>query len=283
MADLTEEERQRIYEEEKARHEARKRLEDEDMKSKKHKGRTGCLGFIGLVLVFLLSLSVWPIGIPLFFWWRYSAFKKRMGDIDPTEKERLLKNQRIKYFIVAGVLVLLMLIGSTTNTPKLDSPKTASGNSETSIQPVKTPVEPEYKWEYNSYMDDLSGKNVYQAMVKSNNSHSFGFPYQGDTYGTLILRKHPRYGKDIIFQIDRGQILCHTYSDCTVTIRFDEGKPITLTGNPPEDNSTTSVFLPYSRLFNSIKKSKKIVIGVNVYQEGNPSFTFETKKLDWGS
>ncbi len=136
-------------------------------------------------------------------------------------------------------------------------------------------------WQYSTNVDDLSGKEVYNAAIRSSNFQSFDFPYNGQTYGTLILRKHPRYGKDIIFQIDRGQILCHTYDSCPFTLRFDEGSPIKMTGNPSEDNSSDTAFLPYNRLFHKIKNSKKLVIGIPIYQEGVPTFVFDTKNLEW--
>jgi hypothetical protein len=136
-------------------------------------------------------------------------------------------------------------------------------------------------WEYSQSVDELSGKSAYNAQVRSSNFQSFGFPYNGETHGTLSLRKHPRYGKDLIFQVDQGQILCRSYSGCPISIRFDEGAVITVEGNPPEDNSSDTVFLPYSRFIKKIQKSKKIVIGMPVYQEGEPAFIFDTQYLKW--
>jgi hypothetical protein len=208
-----------------------------------------------------------------------------LGDADPIEKKRLLKEWKIKCFLVALIfavpVVMVKIIESKTSTSMIESSTTTSSQTITAAQPAPTSMEPEYKWEYTSVVDDLTGQNVYNAHLKSNNYHSFDFPYRGETYGTLILRKHPRYGKDVIFQIDRGQILCDTYSDCTVTIRFDKGKPFPITGTPPADNSSTSVFLPYNELLRSIKNSNKMVVGITVHQEGSRVFSFDTKKLDW--
>ena len=151
-----------------------------------------------------------------------------------------------------------------------------------SEEPVEKISEPK-NWGYSTEADEMTSKNTYTAVVTSNNLQEFDFPYNGGVSGHLTLRKHPRYGKDVIFSVDKGQILCHSYGDCSITVRFDKKPPITLAGNPPEDNSSTHVFLPYQRLFKLIKSSKIMLIEANFYQEGNRSFEFDTSKLSWSS
>jgi hypothetical protein len=59
MADMKPEEREKIFLEEKMRHEARKKLEIEEKNQKTKKGCLGCLGLIGfcLVVAFIIALS----------------------------------------------------------------------------------------------------------------------------------------------------------------------------------------------------------------------------------
>lgn len=140
---------------------------------------------------------------------------------------------------------------------------------------------PTANWQYSKELDLMADSNIYHAINNSENHVNLSFPYGGDTYGHLQLRKHPRYGKNIIFYIDRGQILCSAYSDCSIAIKFDKKPVITIQGNPPEDNSSEVVFLPYSRLFSSIKNSEKMLVEVKLFHEGTKTFSFNVKQLDW--
>ena len=136
-------------------------------------------------------------------------------------------------------------------------------------------------WEYEKTTDDMTSNNVYGATLKSTNFDELDFPYNGETRGYVYLRKHPRHGKDFVFIVDRGQLQCNAYGDCNVTIRFDEKAPIVVSGNPPEDHSSTAIFLPYSRFFRSIKGSSKITIETTFFNQGPRVFKFDSKGLNW--
>lgn len=124
------------------------------------------------------------------------------------------------------------------------------------------------KWRYNSYEDTMSSKSVLDASITSVNSFEFDFPYQGTQTATLTLRKHPRWGNDVIFSIEKGQILCSTY-ECPVRVRFDDSPPQTFSGNEPSDNSSEYVFIPgYPNFSKKLQKAKRVRIEVNVFQQG---------------
>jgi len=132
------------------------------------------------------------------------------------------------------------------------------------------------QWMYNSSAEGMSGKNVVTASVQSTNTISLGFPYEGAQRGMLTLRRHPRWGNDVIFRIQEGQILCHSYGDCRVNVKFDEGQVARYEGNPPEDNSSEVVFIPaYGAFRKKIPNAKKVMIEVSIYQAGNHIFEFD--------
>lgn len=143
------------------------------------------------------------------------------------------------------------------------------------------------QWRYASAEDGMSGKAQRNAYVTSTNTFQFDFPYNGTQRATLQIRKHPRYGNDVIFEIEKGQILCHSYS-CPVRIRFDDGAPRTYTGNEPADNSSTYVFIPgFADLTQRIARAKRMRVEVNVYQQGAIQAEFDVegfnpKKLSGG-
>ena len=81
--------------------------------------------------------------------------------------------------------------------------------------------------------------------------------------------------------IERGQILCRSYEDCNVLVRFDDQKPVTYSGVGPADGSSESVFIRnYSKFLTSLKKAKRVRISTNIYQEGAPVFEFDVSGFD---
>ena len=63
------------------------------------------------------------------------------------------------------------------------------------------------KWEYRDYEDKASGKTAFKASLLSENKINLSFPYSGSQNGTLSVRNHPRWGKNIFLKIEKGQIL----------------------------------------------------------------------------
>lgn len=136
-------------------------------------------------------------------------------------------------------------------------------------------------WTYHNKEDEMSGGKTYTASVISSNSVSFSFPYNGLQNGTLLLRNDPKYGKDIIFRIEKGQILCSSYDGCNVLIRFDDEKPVTYSANPPADNSSEVIFISnYTKFLNNLKNAKIVRISPTIYQEGSPVFEFNVSGFD---
>jgi hypothetical protein len=147
---------------------------------------------------------------------------------------------------------------------------------------IQQPIPKIETWSYNEYTDQLTNKLTKSASIKSNNYHVFDSPYRGQTFAVLQIRKHPKYGRDIIFTIDQGQFVCSVYSDCTVSIRFDENPPIEVLVDEPADNSHNIFFLRgYEKLLKKIKSSKKMYISATVFQNGAPVYEFNIENLEF--
>lgn len=132
------------------------------------------------------------------------------------------------------------------------------------------------QWRYDSSEEEMGGGSVRTATVDSKNAIDLDFPYAGSQHGRLSLRRHPRWGNDVIFRIERGQILCHSYGDCAIQVRFDDGKVLRYDGNPPEDNSSEVVFIPaFSTFMKQLPRAKVVKIEVSIYQAGNQVFEFD--------
>ena len=132
------------------------------------------------------------------------------------------------------------------------------------------------KWVYSSYPDGLTLNETYLAKVTSENQVSLGFPYRGAQNARLRLRTHPRYGKNVFLSIVKGQILVNSYNHKTITMVFDDGKPVTFRVTEPNDGSNETVFFSdYSRFVGYMLKAKTVRIAVPIYQNGAPVFTFD--------
>jgi hypothetical protein len=157
---------------------------------------------------------------------------------------------------------------------------TSSRGSVTSTSEPKLP--PPSPWSYREHTDDLSGKPTYDAFVSSSNTIDLSFPYQGKQHATLRLRRHPRYGSDVILSIERGQFLCGI-DECGVLVRFDDNPPEMFSAVGPADHSTESLFIRnYARFVDRLKKSKEVRLAAKLYQAGQPTFEFNVAGFEGG-
>lgn len=181
------------------------------------------------------------------------------------------KKSRLKIFLFAFcvLVVILYLYGK-------DSSTTSSSSSSVSAPPKAK------EWSYSESIDSVSGKSLSSAIIKSDNQFELEFPYNGGTIGTLQIRQHPRFGKDVIFYVNKGQILCSSYDGCYVTIKFDDKPAYKVKATEPADHSSDTLFLNgYAGLLKNIKSSKKMIVEVTFYQSGNKAFEFNIENLKW--
>ena len=90
-----------------------------------------------------------------------------------------------------------------------------------------------------------------------------------------------RYGKDVIVEIDKGQILCRSYEPCEIMVRFDDKPARKFNGTPPADHSANIVFLSgYARFLAEAKAAHTIMVELPIYQDGNRVWMFAADNLD---
>lgn len=118
------------------------------------------------------------------------------------------------------------------------------------------------------------------ATLLSDNRLTFGFPYQtSDNHARLSFRKAKRDGLKLMLEIDKGQFLCSPY-DCTLRVKFDDGKPIAWSGSPPSDHTSTVMFLSNaSGFFQKMKAAKRVLIEPKFYQHSGIILEFDTAGL----
>ena len=196
-----------------------------------------------------------------------------------TEKQELDKaNEKI-----AELQSQLELERSKNNT----TPNPATPSTEaTPTTTAEAKLEPETittvsQWEYSQNEDKMSGGTTYHAHTLSTNTVDFDSPYSGEQNATLFLRDSSRQGKDVIFRIERGQILCNSYEDCSILVRFDDEKATNYSAIGAADNSTETIFIRnYGKFVEKMLKTKLVRISTNIYQQGAPVFEFNVSDFD---
>jgi hypothetical protein len=145
--------------------------------------------------------------------------------------------------------------------------------------PTPTPTT---AWEYEEDTDTMTQKTTRFARVKSSNTAYIAFPMGKSQHAILTLRKHPRYGKDVILRIQEGMFNCNPVEGCSVRIRFDNGKMQTFSASMSENMNTEMLFIQnYPRFVAAIKKAKVAYIEASFYMDGNKVFEFPVSGLEW--
>lgn len=177
-------------------------------------------------------------------------------------------------------------VATTPQAPAVAPPVVAAPAPAAAPVALPAPVPPpaaaaRTSWRYSKEADPMSSETSYFATVVSTNEVEFGFPYGGSQNAYLTLRTHPRHGKDVIFRIERGQILCPSYEGCTVLVRFDEEPATKYSATGAADNSTETLFLQnYGRFAEKVLNSKRVRISAEIYQQGSPVFEFDVSGFD---
>lgn len=147
------------------------------------------------------------------------------------------------------------------------------------------PAEPASKWEYEAREDKMRGKSRSVASLISSDSIQQKFPYEGPTSLRVALRDDPQFGKDVMLILSQGQLPCYSYEGCSFRAKFDDGPIQHFGATGPDSGHGNVLFVSGSagrkKFMSSLRKAKKIIIEVDVYDAGRQQFTFEPAGLKW--
>ncbi|MEI2623497.1 MAG: hypothetical protein V9G23_06065 [Giesbergeria sp.] len=142
-------------------------------------------------------------------------------------------------------------------------------------------------WSYQVSEDKMTSAATKTASLISDNTLNLAFPYKdSDNYGFLTIRQTTGKPVDVLVSIVKGQILCPGYGDgCTVTVRFDNDKPIRFGAIGPSDHSSTAFFIHNtSRFLSGARKAKRILIQFTMYNAGEQTLEFNpAQSLEWNN
>jgi hypothetical protein len=133
-------------------------------------------------------------------------------------------------------------------------------------------------WKYDTVKNKMTDAKDIFCRVQSNESLSLTAPYDGVNFGQLTVRR--MNGQiDIIISIMKGQI-SGGYENEYFKARFDDGKQTTFSYSEPADNSTETIFVQNkSKFLKMLTASKKVLIQIPLYQNGNQILEFNTEGL----
>ena len=146
---------------------------------------------------------------------------------------------------------------------------------------ANSPPEKSSKWEYSESRDQMRGSTTKFASVGSENSIDLDFPY-GEVKGQIWVRRRPEDGLNVAFEVEKGQVLCHSYSDDYVSMKFDDGpiQKFRCTGSS-DGSSKTAFIIDEKRALAALKRAKRTIVEAEFYQRGRQQFVFETAGLKW--
>lgn len=161
----------------------------------------------------------------------------------------------------------------------------SAGSDEVSDVPAQdastTPEEPSSEWAYSTDKDEMRGGDTRYAQLEGSNTIDLDFPY-GEQQGLMIVRQSPQFGFDILVGVRSGQIMCNSFSNSKISVKFDDGPIRTYGCNDASDGSNNLVFVQGAKGFlANLKKSKKVVVEAEFFQNGMQQLTFNTANLKW--
>lgn len=182
-------------------------------------------------------------------------------------------------FIMVGVFADPSATADTNAQQLASTDKPADGKTEEKVEAA--PKEPESKWAYFNDKDEMRGTESRYAQLEGSNTINLDFPY-GEQRGRMVVRQSAQFGFDILVGVESGQIMCNSFSRSYVNVKFDDG-PIQRFGcNDASDGTNNMVFIEGAKGFLAkLKKSEKVIVEAEFFQNGMQQLAFDTANLKW--
>lgn len=200
------------------------------------------------------------------------------------------QKNRTALYGVAAIIVLLVLLMAYCSSQSNSTPSVTADGGATEIQqeiaasvagkPMGTVSQK--SWSYRDDIDPMTDKQTHFACVTSTNEVRLASPYS-DVRAELCIRQSPRYGLDAyIHLLGDGQIICRSYNNCAVKVRFGDGAQQSFSATDSADGSSNITFITNaSRFVTGAKTADVTRVQITFYQAGDQVVEFNTKGLEW--
>lgn len=186
------------------------------------------------------------------------------------------------HFAIAAVVcfILVAITAPSTTTSDKQTAATSSSTNGNSVAPTAE-AQPSSKWDYSESKDQMRGTTAKLASLQSENIVDLDFPY-GEVHGQLWIRRRPEDGLNVAFEVEKGQVLCNSYSDDYVSMKFDDGPVQRFRCTGSSDGSSETAFLTDEpRVLAALKRAKRTIVEAEFFQKGRQQFVFDTAGLEW--
>lgn len=193
-----------------------------------------------------------------------------------------------RWHFALGAVISFFMVGvfaepSSTTDNDAEQVAEAMQGSEASeaTKPEQVETKPASAWEYHTQKDEMRGAESQFAQLSGSNTIDLDFPY-GEQRGRLMLRQSAQYGFDILVGVDSGQIMCNSFTNSHINVKFDDGPIQRYRCLDASDGTSNMVFIEGAKGFlPKLKKSKKIIVEAEFFQNGTQQLTFDTANLEW--
>jgi hypothetical protein len=195
-------------------------------------------------------------------------------------------NKAVGCLVIIGALLLLgWCAGQIGGSPAIvgaDDDLKSAGTDNGATRGIASAAATGSRWQYSDDRDPMTDRLTRLACTTSSNKVQQDFPYD-DVNAEMCLRQSPRHGLDVYVRLKGdGQILCRSYRNCTVKVRFDDGAVQSFSAADAADGSSNIIFITnVQRFAAAVKDAEKTRIELTLYQAGVQPVEFETADLEW--
>jgi hypothetical protein len=178
----------------------------------------------------------------------------------------------------AGAVEMAEQLAGTTfaGTPWVDSASALLGPLRDTLAVEETLGQSRAKWSYNRSADLETSRDVFHAQIESENLIDLAAPYEGEQRGALYFRTHPRYGRQIYLELERGSLVCASIGGCTVGVQFDDEPQIQWEATRVGDLSPQMIFLlEHDDFVQRVLEATTLRIQPTVFPEVRPLFEYD--------
>lgn len=197
-----------------------------------------------------------------------------------------IKGTKRWQFGLAAVVVAIVgmqSIGADLNNEFATQAALANGaGTENSEKGASSNPSPEGGWVYDEEKDEMrNGATSRYAELAAEDVVDLDFPY-GQQRGQILIRQSAKFGFDILVGVPSGQIICRSYRDGHINVKFDDGEIRRFGCSEASDGTSNMVFVDGANGFlKQLKKANKVIIEAEFYRNGMQQMTFRTSGLKW--
>ena len=139
-------------------------------------------------------------------------------------------------------------------------------------------------WHYDIDSSDKMEKSIIKlALCESLNKIDLNAPYDGGILGYINIRNGWHHkGNEAFITVDKGQFMPSLEGESSIKVKFDENKPMSFNYNEASSGSSGIIFIENAgRFLESLKKSKRVIIEAEFFDNGYKQLEFNSAGLIW--